>query len=109
MSEGDKMTLDFNEYQTAAMTFALYKSPLYPILGLAEEAGEVTSLFAKSLRGDNHVDETKLAKELGDVLWMVAAIAAEHDLRLADIATANIAKLSDRQRRNKIQGSGDER
>jgi NTP pyrophosphatase (non-canonical NTP hydrolase) len=50
-----------------------------------------------------------LAKELGDVLWYLAQIATEADLDLAVIAAANIEKLSSRQRRNVLQGSGDDR
>ena len=50
-----------------------------------------------------------LSKELGDVLWYLAQIATEADLELDAIAEANIEKLSSRQRRNVLQGSGDDR
>ena len=51
----------------------------------------------------------KLIAEVGDVLWYLAMIADLLEVRLADVATMNIAKLSDRAKRNVIQGEGDNR
>jgi hypothetical protein len=39
----------------------------------------------------------------------VAQLATELDLRLEDIAAANLAKLASRAARNVISGSGDQR
>ena len=50
-----------------------------------------------------------LIKELGDVLWYVAALARELDIPLSEIAFKNLVKLADRADRNVLQGSGDER
>jgi NTP pyrophosphatase (non-canonical NTP hydrolase) len=50
-----------------------------------------------------------MAKELGDVLWYVAQLASELGLELEDIARENLEKLSSRQRRGVLSGSGDER
>lgn len=50
-----------------------------------------------------------IAKELGDVLWYVAAICDELGLEMSDVARRNVEKLSDRQERGVIQGEGDER
>ncbi len=92
--------LSFNEYQLEAYQFARYKSKHYPYIALGEECGEVQALAAKSLRkyGDlSGVDRFKLAQELGDVLWNIAAIASEKGLDLADIAEDNIDKLDVRR------------
>ena len=50
-----------------------------------------------------------IAKELGDVLWYVTALAGDLGYALEDIATMNIDKLRDRKDRDMIHGSGDER
>ena len=89
-----------DHYQEKAYEFAVYKSKHYPYLALAEEAGEVAALAAKSLRkyGDlSAVDRWKLSKELGDVLWQLCAIATDNQLLLSDIADDNIVKLTNRK------------
>lgn len=50
-----------------------------------------------------------LMKELGDVLWYIAAGANELGTDLATIAQMNIDKLAKRQAEGKLGGSGDER
>lgn len=99
--------MDFHQYQEAAEKTAIYDDCMYPVLGLAEEAGEVAGKFAKALRDKTSLEESMLIKELGDVLWMLSAIATDNGLSLADIAKANIRKLADRAERNVLQGSGD--
>ena len=49
------------------------------------------------------------AKELGDILWYVSALASDIGLKLDDVAIDNIAKLKDRKKRNKISGNGNYR
>lgn len=62
-------------------------------LGLAGEAGEVADLLKKSLFHGHQVDPATLRKELGDVLWYIAALATMSGLTLEEIAAANIEKL----------------
>lgn len=50
-----------------------------------------------------------LVKEAGDVLWYVSALCNELGLKLSDVASANLHKLSDRTKRDKLRGSGDNR
>jgi NTP pyrophosphatase (non-canonical NTP hydrolase) len=109
--------MDLSEYQARSRTTAVYPGAganlLYPTLGLCGEAGEVAEKIKKMVRDDDGVltDERRgaLAKELGDVLWYLAQLATEADLDLDSIAAANIEKLRSRQRRNVLQGSGDDR
>ncbi len=109
--------MDLSEYQSRSRATAVYPRAgdnlLYPTLGLCGEAGEVAEKIKKMVRDDDGVltDDRRsaLAKELGDVLWYLAQLASEADLNLAVIADANLAKLASRQRRNVLQGSGDDR
>ena len=109
--------MDLSDYQSRSRLTAVYphagENLLYPTLGLCGEAGEVAEKVKKMIRDDDGVltDERRsaLSQELGDVLWYLAQIATEADLELAAIAAANIEKLGSRQRRNVLQGSGDDR
>lgn len=102
--------MDFNNYQEQARTFrAATASAQYALLGLAEESGEVLGKIAKYTRDGGNLDDLRLTlqKELGDVLWMVAAISDDYGIQLQDVAVHNIRKLEDRKARNVIHGSGD--
>ena len=112
------MTLD--EYQARARTTALYPEHarvLYPALKLAGEAGEVAEKLGKLMRDEgyragDHLGEAQkeaLAKELGDVLWYVANLAADLGLTLEEVGERNLAKLASRQARGVLGGSGDDR
>lgn len=103
-------------YQEEAMKTAVYGAEsriIYPALGLAGEAGETAGKIAKVFRDSNGVfgEEQKqvIMDEMGDVLWMLAALANDLGTSLNLIAEENLAKLRDRQERNVIQGSGDKR
>ena len=103
---------DLNAYQAHAMRSAIYPDQgsnlVYPVLGLANEAGEVAGKLKKQIR-DKVERSHDLRQELGDVLWYVAAVASELGVTLSDIATENIAKLSSRQARGTLSGDGDQR
>ncbi len=109
--------MNFAEYQDKAKQTAKYPiighSVIYPTLGLANEAGEVSGKIKKIFRDKegliSEADRTALRAELGDVLWYLAQLSTELGLSLDDIAEHNIAKLLDRQMRGKIQGDGDDR
>ena len=108
---------DFDVYQELAMSTAVYpqrgNNLAYPALGLNGEAGEVAEKVKKVLRDKGGLldEETRLAlkKELGDVLWYVAAMCSEAGLSMGEVAEHNISKLRDRQNRAVLHGSGDER
>ena len=48
-------------------------------------------------------------KELGDVVFYATALANIYGRGLQEILELNIQKLDDRQKRNKLRGSGDNR
>lgn len=110
--------MDLNEYQTKARKTAIYPGTgngdlTYCTLGLNGEAGEVAEKVKKIMRdkkgkyGDEETEDIK--KELGDVLWYIANLAAELGVKLNDVALTNIDKLTSRSERNKLKGSGDSR
>jgi|TARA_B110000902_G_C14295125_1_gene583059 NTP pyrophosphatase (non-canonical NTP hydrolase) len=105
--------MQFNEYQTLAANTAIYphaSKVTYPALGLCGEAGEVAEKVKKNIRdGASPTFKEDMKKELGDVLWYISALARDLDIDLDTIAQMNLQKLKDRQERNQIQGSGDNR
>ena len=105
--------IDVDDYQVKAMKFRLPSANgTYALLNLAGEAGEALSLAAKFIRdGDQYPEDYRksMKKELGDIMWMVSAVAKDHGLLMSDICQGNLDKLQSRQDRNVINGSGDER
>lgn len=108
--------MDFQDYQSKARETAVYPgdmSIIYPALGLCGEAGEVAEKVKKVVRDKNceFSDEDRMAirKELGDVLWYIAQICSDLDLRLESVAIANVEKLRLRKEKGTLSGSGDDR
>jgi len=111
--------MTFDEYQEFAKTTAIYPDNakvVYPTLGLSGESGEVAEKVKKNIRKSkfgsfefygNELDD--IAKELGDVLWYVSALASDIGYDLEIIAQMNVDKLKSRMERDKLQGSGDNR
>lgn len=108
---------DFDDYQKRCRKTALYpkigKGFVYPALGLANEAGEVVGKIKKIFRDEggrvSKEKRSEIAGELGDVMWYLAQVATEFNLKLSEIARNNLEKLKSRLERNKIHGSGDNR
>lgn len=104
--------ISLNEYQRKAREFAVYphkKSTglTYTVLALCGEAGELANKLKKLLRigkEPNKEDNAVLMDELSDVLWYVASTATELGYTLEQVTTFNIAKLTERKRRDKITG-----
>jgi NTP pyrophosphatase (non-canonical NTP hydrolase) len=111
------MSLDFRSYQIQAAKTAIYPNRgnnlAYPTLGLCGEAGEVAEKVKKIIRDNGGLVPAdvynKLVAELGDVLWYVSTLCDELQCRLEDVADLNLQKLRDRQERNQLKGSGDNR
>ena len=107
---------DLDMYQKVALTTAIYpreQAIIYPTLGLTGEAGEVANKVKKIIRdGSNFKDEklvSEIKAEIGDCLWYIAVLASDFDIKLSDIASANLEKLEKRKERGTIHGSGDNR
>lgn len=120
--------MDLIKYQLQAHSFADYTQPIilddenktaltveyiYPVMGLAEEAGELVGKFAKAIRDcKGEVDDERkreIIKELGDCLWFVSEIATLLNVSLEEVMQKNIDKLTSRRERGVIYGSGDNR
>lgn len=95
----------FNEYQQESCSTFKPAAELTPeqvhlldwAMGLGGESGEVLDLLKHAIcHKDSELDKMELAKELGDVLWYVSAIATTCKIDLADIAALNRAKLQHR-------------
>lgn len=85
---------------------------LYPVLALAEEAGEVAGKVAKYVRKsdtDYNTLREVVKLELGDVLYQLSEAARQFGYTLDEIAEGNVAKLMDRKDRGVLVGEGDNR
>ena len=111
-----KKVSDLDMYQKVALTTAIYpreQAIIYPTLGLTGEAGEVANKVKKIIRdGSNSKDEklvSEIKAEIGDCLWYIAVLADDFNIKLSDIASANLEKLANRKKKGTIHGSGDTR
>ena len=101
--------MELNVYQWDAMKTRLPTADEnYALFNLSGEVGELHSLIAKSIR-DNKLDMELVKKELGDILWCLAAVVGDCGFTLEDVAETNLEKLQKRKKNNTLQGSGDER
>jgi len=110
--------MKFDEYQKKSKKTAIYpkfdgQGWVYPVLGLASEAGEVANKLKKVLRDNggemSEANRQDIKNELGDVLWYLAQISSELELDLDEVAQSNLTKLFDRKKRNVLKGKGDNR
>lgn len=96
--------MDLREYQKKAVkTFKPHRE-LTPheaeildwSLGLPGEVGEVAELVKHSIFHNEPMDLMKLAKEIGDVMWYIAALCKSYNIPLELVGRLNIAKLTHR-------------
>lgn len=110
--------MELNEYQKQAEQSAVYPASgtfggvLYAVVALVGEAGEIANKTKKIMRdGDGEIGELRrmeLAKEMGDVLWYLAALAGELGIT-EEIAQGNLDKVMKRKAEGKIKGDDDNR
>ena len=120
------------DYQRIAIKSAIYPGKgtpfglMYAALGLAE-AGEVQNKVKKAFRDDGILQgvgtgdafaegnplpaerRAQIIKELGGVLWYIAAVCDEIGANMSDVALQNLEELCSRGERGTLQGDGDER
>lgn len=111
--------MNFEDYQRKAQARAVYPDAgkgtnlYYPTLGLCGEAGEVAEKIKKILRDKEGIVSaeavTAIVKELGDVLWYIAALCTELGVNMEEVAERNIQKLNARHEKGTLHGSGDDR
>ncbi|UII77180.1 nucleoside triphosphate pyrophosphohydrolase family protein [Flagellimonas sp. HMM57] len=91
--------MTFEEYQEAAKeTIQDHANEVVPFLGVIGEIGSVlTQLKIKLRDGEAYIAyNTKLAEEIGDVLWYLSTIATQNDILLEDVVNLNLSKIKDR-------------
>lgn len=109
--------MNLNEYQEQAKTFDTEPTDLLGLavkgLGLTGEAGEVSEKIKKLIRDKSgeltEQDVLAITLEIGDTMWYAAMILDYIGVSFDEAAKMNIDKLTDRQTRNMIHGSGDNR
>jgi NTP pyrophosphatase (non-canonical NTP hydrolase) len=107
-------TIDIDEYQKWLMAQPFPK-PLkmsniaYLTMGLGGEAGEAIELIKKHLRDGTPIDIKHLVLELGDVVLVVALIAAHFEISMSEMVLATKMKIKGRIARGTLRGSGDDR
>lgn len=108
--------MTINEYQEFTRTTAIYpadRAMEYLTCGLASEVGEYLGKWKKIIRDKSGkvdvMESYELAKEAGDILWYVSRLCDEQGWDLQDVIDINVEKLSSRQDRDALQGSGDDR
>lgn len=89
-----------NEYQREALRTAGNHAGnsllVNGVMGLNGEAGECIDIVKKHLFQGHELDKEKLAKELGDVAWYLAATAHAIGYTLEEVMQGNIDKLKKR-------------
>lgn len=96
--------MDFKEYQDGTTRTFKPHRPLTAeeagqldwAIGLPGEVGEVVELVKHNIFHNEPIDKMALAKEIGDVLWYLAALSKSYDIPLDAAATLNLAKLAHR-------------
>ena len=108
--------MDFNAYQNFASITRIYPENMkivYPCLGLSGEVGEVCEKVKKIYRDKkgnfSEHDKEQIVREMGDVLWYLAALASDLGYNLNDIAFNNTQKILERKDNGKLHGNGDYR
>lgn len=101
--------MEMNEYQKQTEKTVVYPRTVeleYLIAGLVSEVGEIAGTYKKHLRGDfsRRTFLTRLANELGDVLWYTARLTTASEYELSQIAERNLEKLQGRLETNTIKG-----
>lgn len=92
-----KRANSFNEYQYLASRTAKKGIKLSTLgLGVAGESGEIADYIKKVDDQGHELDKDVMAKEIGDVLWYLAALCDYIGISFNEVAAMNIDKLKKR-------------
>ncbi len=69
---------------------------LHAVVGISGEAGELIDTIKKTWIYGKPLDMGNIIEECGDVLFYVAALLNQYDLKMSDAINANYAKLAKR-------------
>jgi len=89
--------MHLDEYQEKAMEFAFFPKdlpvPAYCALALGGELGELMMAYERFKTNPHRNREEDVLKELGDVLWYVAALCQSLELKMSNINSQEVACL----------------
>lgn len=86
------------------------KPQRYGVEGLVIEVGKLLERVKRIARGDAEITSiTSLEEQFGIILILIDDLANDYDANLSTVLTGNIKKLQDRQQRNVLKGTGNER
>ncbi len=68
----------------------------HAVIGLSTEANELLDQFKKHVFYKRELDLVNLKEELGDVMWYIAILLRELDVKFEDVLDWNIEKLKKR-------------
>lgn len=91
------MMRDWDEYQELVTKVKKYpegQEELYLLGKLTEECGEVAKEIVRKSEGRGNSKD--FTSELGDLLWVITALAKENNIKLSDIVRNNLNKLQER-------------
>src|SRR5581483_2039369 len=82
--------------EEAITAFRAFCTVANAAMGMSGEAGETTDYLKKVIFHGHKGDREKVKKELGDQLWYISLCAWAFDLKMSDVAEANVLKLRER-------------
>lgn len=94
-----KMTMNYYQQQalrTAREDWAQIDRLILAALGATGEAGEFADMIKKYAFHEHDLNQDKVIKELGDIMWYVSEAASAMGVTLESVALANIEKLQKR-------------
>lgn len=109
LKQARESSMSLNEYQEFTAKTQIHFSLEHLVPAMVEELGELMGHVKRSVRDNKPYDINAVEKELGDILWCWSEICRHFALLPQDVLLANVKKLTDRQSRGKISGSGDNR